>query len=237
MALGPRLFRRDANYRRLFWVRVCAQFGRGALPLFVPFAISQLQVPNSAVGTYVSISVVFSLGTTFLWGRISDLQGNRRLLLLGSLALVVAPAIALGIGLLPEVPVRALGANTLRQVLFPLVFAASGFAAQGASIGDTNYLLEIAPPRRRISYIGFMNVVTIPLFGIPALAGYLAKGFSYYAVFALSSAAALLAVAISAALEEPRQWAEAAGRAAPVAAGPPSGLGPGGSSGLSGGAG
>ncbi len=207
MALGPRLLRRDANYRRLLALRVCSQFARGALPLFVPFAISQLHVPDSAVGTYVSISVVFSLSATFLWGRMSDLRGNRRVLLRGSAALVLAPAIALALGCVPDTSVAFLGMKSLRQALFPLVFAASGFAAQGVGIGDTNYLFEIAPPRRRISYFGFLNVATIPLFAIPALAGALA-GVSYYLVFAISTAAALLGVAVAASLEEPRERLE-----------------------------
>jgi len=88
-----------------------------------------------------------------------------------------------------------------------LVFAtvvAGSFFAQAKMVGEQNYLLEIAPERRRPSYLGFNSAMQLPLALVPVLAGAVVDRFSYAPLFVLSALGGGLAVARALALREPR---------------------------------
>lgn len=73
------------------------------------------------------------------------------------------------------------------------MFIASSVASQGFNLGNTNHLLNIAPPESRSRYIGLLNtLVGIAMFA-PVLGGLLADLTSYRAVFVVAAALYLLA--------------------------------------------
>jgi MFS family permease len=84
-----------------------------------------------------------------------------------------------------------------------------GISASGRSIGDMNYLLEIAPERERPSYIGFMNTYMIPFSFLPLIGGVIVEAVSFNAILLISMISNLLsALLCSRGLREVREVEE-----------------------------
>jgi len=204
---GLRLLRRDRNWRLLMWSRVFGAIAFGSSgPFLVPFALEVLKAPQSVVGAFLTIMAAASAGSNVLWSRIGDRRGNRKLLIWSSATAALPAAIAL---LSPAVPATPLGTwfglpLTLRLAVFSLAFIPLGFAAPGQDIGQTNFLLDIAPERRRSTYLGFSYVVMLPLAWWPVV-GALMIGHARFALaFAVGTLAAAATVLIVTRLGEPR---------------------------------
>jgi MFS family permease len=195
---GWRLARRDPNFRRLLITRSLWSLATGlTIPFIVPYAFSQLQVATAVLGFFMaSKSLTYSL-SNLLWFRVSDQQGNRRLLVLSSLVSLLALVLLLGVRYLPagEV-VRVAGLSlSAKAAMVCLIFAFVGFASSGQEIGYTNFLLEITEERKRSVYLGFFYVVLTPLCWVPVLGAVLVgQNGNFLLGFHLS--AVLLAVMI-----------------------------------------
>jgi MFS family permease len=191
---GPRAWRRDTNYRRL--LRAIIGYGLAMAlvsPFLVPYGLKHLQLGVGAVGIFlIARQVAFSL-SSFLWSYVSDARGNRLLMLItASLALLV-PAAMLAAPLVPtEARVVMLGLSIEAGLAYlTAVFVLLGLATGGLELGYNNYLLEVAPPRKRSTYIGFLSTLNLVLAWAP-LAGALLIGQAgrYTLGFALSLVAA-----------------------------------------------
>ena len=193
---GPRLFRRDPNYRRLLRARIAYSIAISfAVPFIVPFGLKQMGVAAAALGGFVvARQLAFSL-SALVWSRISDQRGNRRLMTItGSLALLI-PAAMLVAPLLPREAVLHPGGMviSLPAVFLAAVFALAGAAMGGLELAQNNYLLEMAPPRKRSTYLGFLYTVGVPLAWAPFVASLLiGPGDRFMLGFGLSLLAALV---------------------------------------------
>ncbi len=74
---------------------------------------------------------------------------------------------------------------------FGLVFFLLGALANGATIAQLGYLMEISPDDRRPAYSGYFNMLAAPAALLPMLGAVLANVFSFAVLFACSLAAAL----------------------------------------------
>jgi MFS family permease len=205
---GLGIFRRDRNYRLLFLVRVLGSLAYIGGVVFIPYAIKILGLPESAVGTFMVISTCFSLPSNFLWSHIGDRYGNRLLLLITTGISLMIPLIAIASYYLPpiqtEMPILGSAFN-LRGITFMFTFALAGLVIAGRFIGDSNYLLEIAPDEQRPSYLAFMSVMLAPTSAIPLFGGMIAELISFQATFALSFLFGLMSYLLMFKLEEPRR--------------------------------
>jgi len=69
-------------------------------------------------------------------------------------------------------------------------------------VGIMAYMLNIAPPRNRPTYIGFMNTLLMPVSFAPVLGGLLAPYIGYRWLFALSIGICFVAFRIATGLQE-----------------------------------
>lgn len=133
--------------------------------VFIPYAIKVLGLPESVVGTFMVISTCFSLPSNFLWSHIGDRYGNKLLLLITTGISLMIPLIAIVSYYLPpigvEVPILGSTFN-LRGIVFMGAFALGGLVMTGKFMGDSNYLLEIAPEEQRpsVSSVYERNAIT-----------------------------------------------------------------------------
>ncbi len=227
---GRRLLRRDRDWRTLMWSRAFGTLASGfSLPFLVPFALEGLHAPEQVCGIFLSIMAAASAGSNVVWSYIGDKRGNRKLLIWSGVMGVLPAAIALLAIIVPAVPLgRWLGVPmSLRLAVFSLAFVPLGFATAGQAMGQINFLLDIAPDRRRPTYLGFSYLVMFPLSWAPLL-GALVIGESRFALgFAIATAAAIATVLTVLRLREPRaddlglngEAAQAAANKRPVAAG------------------
>jgi MFS family permease len=193
---GPRLFRRDPNYRRFLRANVAYSLAIScAVPFIVPFALKHGGVAAAALGSFVvARQLAFSL-SNLVWSRISDQRGNRRLMIVTASLVLVVPLAMLTAPLLPPEAQMHLGAwqASAPAAYFVAVFALVGAATGGLELGQSNYLLEVAPPRKRATYLGFQSTVGVPLAWAPLAAALLiGRSDRFMLGFALSLLAALV---------------------------------------------
>ena len=199
---GMLLLQADAPYRTYVLARLSLMVAQMAAPFYIVYAKNVLGIPARMVGVYLTARTATSILSNLLWGRISDHRGNRQLIRVTNVIGLSVPLAALFIGGLGElVP----GVQPIVVYLYALVFVASGALGAGSSIGNINYLLEIAPAAQRSLYLGFTNT----LFGLGVLAsslgGLIVDWAGFRAVMLISAAFYALALGLSFAMVEPRQ--------------------------------
>ncbi len=195
---GARLWRRDRHYRRLLRVRAVIGLAAAIAPFFVVFGSTRLGLDDWWAGVFITIQVVTEWGAIVLMGRLSDVAGNRRVVIVTACLSVAATAIVLAAALLA-------GNILWGTALLCTAFAVLGALSAGRQTGEFNYLLDIAPARKRSSYIGFSSTVLMPVLAAPLLVGALVPRLGYIVVFAAAAVLAVAAVWLSTRLEEPRE--------------------------------
>ncbi len=206
LARGPRLFRRDVNFRRLVRVRAFFEIAQAlCLPFIVPFALQVGAVAKALVGLFLVARVLSFSGASILWSHISDNIGNRLLLVISGICAIALPAMILLAPRIPQAPLLPGSGIDLRGGYFVLVFAVAGLFLSSQFLGQNNYLLEISDTRTRPTYLGFYFSVLIPLAWMP-LVGSLVIGHAgrYYLGFMLSLVAAVGLLINAVKLGEPR---------------------------------
>ncbi len=207
LARGPRLMRKDPDFRRLTLSRIFDAVSGGlTLPFMAPFALEYWKAPEEVIGLFLSCQAGASAVSNLLWSHISDKQGNRRLLIISSAASVATAALVL---LSLAMPPTRLGTwfgvpFTLPLAVFSLAFIPQGFAMSGLAMGQTNYLLDIAPNRRRVTYLAFSSVVMLPLAWWPVVGALLIGESRFVLAFVVALLAALASFTNAWRLREPR---------------------------------
>ncbi|NOZ22710.1 MAG: MFS transporter [Planctomycetes bacterium] len=214
---GPRLLKRDRDFLRIFITRMVLGLTAIASPFYVLYARERFSVGDADVGLFVASQVIFAGLAALACGRIGDTFGNKVLMILSAITCFIAPAMALLIKAIPA-PGHVFLGQPFHVWAFCGVFAMIGFAQSGTTISALNYLLDIAPERRRPTYLGVMYTATAPLTFVPVLGGVLVGRTSYEFVFVLAGLFSLFLIVSAVQLREPRR---AAARAAASVIGVP----------------
>lgn len=194
--------RRDSNYRRFLTMRLLLMGAEIATPFYIVYAKRALSVPVSMVGVYLMGTTLASFASNLLWGRISDRQGNKLLLILSSALGLLMPLTALSVGPLADLwP----GLGEFAPGLFALVFVLSGGYKSGTMIGNLNFLLEITPPDDRPIYIGFTNTILGIALLASSVGGLIVDMAGFTVLFSLALAFYAVALFLTLRLQEPRR--------------------------------
>jgi MFS family permease len=102
------------------------------------------------------------------------------------------------------------GAQTLTG-MFALVFLFLGIGEGSTMLGVLNYVLEIAPPPDRPSYMGLTNTLAGTIILYPIVGGWIATRWGYEAVFALAAVVILIGGLLALRLPSPSPSRLAAG--------------------------
>jgi predicted MFS family arabinose efflux permease len=188
----PAMLQADPAFTRYFLARSLATAGRMALPFYILFAGSSIELTGSNLGI---LTVAFTLAGTvsnLVWGSIADRRGFRLVVLL-SLTLWVLSTLVL------------LFSSGL--VMTSVVFVGVGAAVQGFQSASMNLTLEFGhrddlPVRIAIANSASELAGTLG----PLAGGAIAAGFGYPVLFA-TSVAFLIAggVMIAFMVPEPRR--------------------------------
>lgn len=182
-----RMLAGHAELKRFLLVQLLIGFIGLSAPFYILFAKESLGIGGATVGIYLSTMTAGSIIAAALAGWVSDHLGPKRAIVMSTAAGLLAPVVALLAG----------GVSVW---LYGLVFLLVGAANGSTWIGLTNYLLELADPRERKSYIGLMNTANTPAMLCPILGGVIAEAVSYRAVFTVTAAALVLALVLAAGL-------------------------------------
>lgn len=175
--------RQNANYGRFLLARISLMLAEVAAPFYIIYIKAALSLPDSIAGTYLMVTTVANIVSTYAWGRLSDGTGNRAVLRWSAAIGAVAPLCALALPALLSVTGTG---SVAPSVLFAAVFAFLGAARTGVTIGALNFLLDVAPDHDRPIYIGFTNTLVGIATLLTASGGLLADAIGYRALFAVA---------------------------------------------------
>jgi MFS family permease len=179
---APALLRRDHTYRTFVLSRLLTRTGQIGEPFYIIYAREALGLPATVIGIYLAVRALSAALSNIYWGRVSDRQGNKRLMLLTGALLVCAPALVLVGPWLAQL--LGFGAAGL-TVAMGLVYLLSGLAMDGSNIAGLTYLMEVAPEHERPTYTGIANTLLGVITLLPVLGGWLVQHAGYGGLFSL----------------------------------------------------
>ena len=205
---GLRILRHDANVQRFVAVVYLTRFALLVGPFYTIFAQHSLRVSLSTAGIFLAIFSGASMLSNLAWARMSDRQGNRRVIVWSALLFLATPVIAVTARFIPDAALVEVGGWSMRVNLayYCVLYAVNGAVSSGRGIGFLNYQIEAAPERRRPTYFSLQSTLVAPSCLLPIAVGYfLDRTDAYVAVFAAAFVTALAAALLAQRLREPRE--------------------------------
>lgn len=189
---GPYFLRVDTNYRRLLLLRICSHSAGMSTPFFVPYAMQKLEISEGTIGSFLVFIALSSVISNIWWGHVGKKYGVRWVLIMTGALMALPSLFAILAGFLP---------TSWQLPCYFLVFVADAISVSGMWIGFMTYLLNIAPPLNRPTYLGFMNTILFPTSFAPLLGGVLVNLVDYEGLFAISVGIGILAFVTTTRLE------------------------------------
>ena len=186
------ILRSDSNYRRFLYVEIFVGGSALALPFYILYARDILEIALGMVGILLLAQVVGSVLSNLVWGYLVDFAGSRRGIQISTLIGLAIPLMALGIS--PSQP----------SMFLVMLFFSIGFFLSGKSIAANNFLLDIAPAKKRPTYIGINGSLSIIVGLFPLLGGVVIQNISYSFVFILTFVMVVIGFVLSLRLKESR---------------------------------
>ena len=177
---APRVLRLHRDFRLLVVSRLLTGATSVALPFYIVYCQRVLKMPESVVGTYLSVQMAGSVLAVPLWAQINDRKGPRTLLIVIAAISLAIPALALVGSWLPH-------AQALPRLVFGAVFFGLLAATAGGFMASTNYLFAIAPEPQRPLYIGVLNTSFALTALLPTLGGLLVRAQLFQVLFAAAT--------------------------------------------------
>ena len=190
---GPHFLRTDKNYRQFIFFRIGLHFASMATPFYTTYALYELGVSEATIGFFIVCSALSGVVSNAFWGYIGEKYGVRWLLIITAGLMLFPPIIAFISGSLPV---------SFHVPAYLLIFTIGGILTNGMMVGFMAYMLNIAPPRSRPSYIGFMNTLLVPASFAPTIGGLLVSLIGYRMLFIVCFGICLIAFRIATELQE-----------------------------------
>ena len=165
----PALLRRDRDFTAYFILRALANLGRIAVPYYVIFAGSRMDVGGSELGTWTAAWTLAMTSSNLLWGAMADRTGFRAVFL---------AAMAIWIG-------SVVGLMYATDVLdMTVVFIGVGVGMGGFRLAQQNLVLEFGSRENLPLRMGVANTASelAAALGL-LLSGVLVAQLSYVPVF------------------------------------------------------
>jgi MFS family permease len=148
--------------------------------LYAIYRVKTLGASDTWIGLLSMVQNAVTILTYFYWGRVAGRKGNRSVLLISSLGLVLFPVLT---GLSPRVEL----------LLLPSLIA--GIFGAGFNLSFFNTLLEVCPQERRPSYVAInTTLINVVAFLAPLLGTSLANSLDIRIALFLGGAVRLVGV-------------------------------------------
>jgi hypothetical protein len=193
--------RADRNYRHFLSLRGALMIAGAATPFFAVYVQQRLGGPPGMVGVYLGVYTAASLLANSLFGKYSARLGNRRTMIIATVAGLLMTGCVLAL-MLAAAP---LGLSGWAASLWLLpVFALSGIREAGQGVSAQSLLLDIAPPSERTLYLGFANSLLGVVLLTTGVSGVIVVRFGFPALVLAAVAANVFALMSSLRLQDVR---------------------------------
>ena len=185
---GPHFLRTDRDYRFFLFFRITSTFGGMCIPFYIPYALDQMGISDSTIGSFIAAGAASAVFSNILWVYIGEKYGSKSLLIVTQSLACAAPLIAASTKYISP---------SYQITYYFLVFIVSRSHMNGGIIAYMTYSLNLAPSMSRPTYLGFLNTLMFPMSFVPVLAGILLRVMPYELVFVLASIMAGSAVYVA----------------------------------------
>jgi MFS family permease len=183
--------RNDRAFRRLNLVQLLAGFDRLATFFYIVYATESLGLSEEIAGVFITVQTVGGIAASLGLGWVSERFGNHRVIQISTGLALTAPLVGLFLFLTGGIG----GAAT--TVLMSWIFLVIGVFMSSFMLGFSNYVLDLAPPGQRPTYIGLYNTIGGILVILPTVGGWLLKVTSYGVLFGLTAITLVIAHLLS----------------------------------------
>lgn len=189
----PQMLRDDPPFARFFVARSLATFGRMAVPFYILYARTQIDLSGAMLGVLTTLWLLTGTTTNLVWGSIADRNGYR-VVMIASLAVWTLIQVEL-------LMVHGLGGLMIFFIVVGM--ATGGFNMAGMNMvlefgDDEDIPLRVAASSTAVNFIAMIG---------PLLGGAIAMSFGYEAVFCVCIALSALAlVTVVLWVPEPRSF-------------------------------
>jgi len=171
-----------------------------AAPFYVLHAAEGLALGPESVGVFIVAQTIGGLAGSLGLGALAERRGSGAVIRVIVPVTVTAPLAALTLHFVPA-------ANWI-STAYLWVFAVLGVIGSSGMLGWQNYMLELAPPDQRPTYMGLSNTLSGLLVLAPMLGGWLLEATSYPVLFVAAIVGPVLSLGL--ALRLPASRAQAA---------------------------
>ena len=196
-----RVLRDDKQFLRLTLARLIGGMANMALPFYIIFGTDRLKFAPETIGLFVSAQVTGGLLAGTVLGFLNERSGSRAAIIASLTIQMLAPLLAL----LVFFGGASFGPYALW--LYALVFVAVGVGQSSGILGFINFVLELAPPQERVTYVGLTNTLSGLLLFAPLIGAAVIQSASYTGMFLLVIVLLAASIVISLRLIEPRRKA------------------------------
>ncbi len=193
------VLRENHTFSLITVLRLLTGLSGMATPFYVVYATGELHFGTEAIGLFLSSQIVGGILAGFVLGYLNERSGSKIVVQYSVMIALASPLLALLIR--PLAPLA--GASTI--YVYSLIFFAIGALNSAYMTGFINFVLELAPPEERATYIALTNTLCGVLLVVPLLGGWLLQATSYPVLFAVTAGGVVLGLALTFRLEEPRQ--------------------------------
>ena len=201
------------NLLALFAAGLCFWAGLSILLPVLPLYIESLGANSQQIGLVMGSFAIGLLTFRPSLSKMADLQGRKRVLLIGMSAIVGAPIGYVVVQAMPPLPLEGvLWGQTwcvdLAILLMMALRALHGISIAAFATAYSALVVDISPPQKRGELIGYMSLVN-PL-GLalgPALGGYLEEWFGFLLVFLAAIGLGIVGLLCASQVKEARRSA------------------------------
>lgn len=178
----PGLMRDNPNFARFFVVAAMGSFGRMAMPFYILYAGTRMEITGAMLGALTTIWMLTGTATNLIWGGVADRNGYRIVMVLT-------------LGLWTCAHLQLLMADSILGIMG--FFVMIGMAAGGFNQSRQNMVLELGadediPLRVAVSNMAVNTIGTIG----PLLGGLIATFLGHPAIFQFCIVMQVLALTI-----------------------------------------
>lgn len=178
---------RDPPFRMYLIIRALAMMTFVAMPFYVVYGASELQLSAAVVASSAVALVGGVIGSNVVWGWLGARGGGWVLLVALTVFSVMPPVLALT----AQVLAASQAGSFLVDWIFLAVFVFLGAATGGSEITFSVLSIEVSPVEDRIIYLGFTNTLIGILIFLTPVGGLLADLVSFEALFGLAMTTAV----------------------------------------------
>ncbi len=186
---GKEIFKKDIQYRKLFFLRILINIAAALNPFYILFALRHNIINTSQAGYLITAQMIGMILSNIIWNYIAKKKSVREVLIFNSILYTLMPALIF--------------LAIFNFIFLYILFFMIGATSAATRIGYPSFLLSIAPHSKRPTYIGVMNTLTGPFFFFSMVNGFLIDVFSFTPVIILTIIAGLISLYIAFTLKDP----------------------------------